>query len=227
MAVREMPDFIYYLCPKCDDVTEHAILKARIGKDNITGTFQCSECMRIFSESIRIPRQFEIPVLFSDGEVTEKTKTLVEENELIEVDDEFYLDDGRRVCVTLIDTDDGMRRNKVLASDIKKLWVKQFDVISVKISVNDNRRTVPFRIDAEPDDEFSVGMLLSFEHFDAVVHAIKTKTRLLRRGDAEAREIRRVYAKIRPKDYAVMEFQEEEFEFDESEYQIEDDDDDN
>lgn len=227
MAKREMPDFIYYKCPECDDFTEHTILKARMGNDNITGTFQCRACERVFSESIKIPRQIDIPVLFSDGMVTEKTQTQLEENEIISIDDEFYLDDGRRVCVTFIDTEDGSRKKREIASKIKKLWVKQFDIISVKISVNDNHRTLPFRIDAEPDDEFTVGMILSFENYDAVVHAIKTKTRLVRRGDAEAREIRRVYAKMRPKNYAVMEFEEEEFEFDESEYQIDDEEDDN
>ncbi len=224
MTTRNMPEFIYYECPDCKDVTEHTILKGRMGKDNITGTFQCRECGRVFSDSIRIPREFEVPVLFSDGNITERTQTKLLENEIVAVDDEFYLDDGRRVRVTLMDVEGGARRNKVPATDIKRLWVKQFDVLSVKVSVNDNHRTIPLRIDAEPDDEFAVGMVLSFEDFDAVVHAIKTVSRLVRKGSAEAREIRRIYAKIRPKNYAVMDFEEEDFEFDESEYQIEDED---
>ena len=94
----------------------------------------------------------------------------------------------------------------------------------MKISVNDNRRTIPLRIDAEPDDEFGVGMTLSFENFDAQIHAIKTVDRLVRRGSAEAREIRRVYAKIRPKQYEVLDFSDEEFEFDESEYEPQEED---
>jgi uncharacterized Zn finger protein len=218
MAERERPDFIYYECPDCDDVTEHDILKARMGKDNITGTFRCRDCGRTFSDSIKIPRQFEIPVLFSDGEVTEKTQTQLEDDEIISVGDEFYLDDGRRVCVTYLDLGDERRKEKARATEIKKLWVKQFDVLSVKVSVNDNRRTIPLRIDAEPDDEFAVGMVMSFEDYDAVIHAIKTKTRLVRKGSAEAREIRRIYAKIRPKNFAVMDFEDEEF--DESQYYI-------
>ena len=222
MEDREMPEFIYYECPDCDDITEHKVLRARLGRDNITGTFQCAECGRTFSDTIKIPRRFEVPVIFSDGDVTEKTVTVLEDNEIISVGDEFYLDDGRRVCVTLMDTADGARKKKAPATEIKKLWVKQFDVLSVKVSVNDNHRTVPLRIDAEPDDEFVVGTVLQFDSFDAQIHAIKTRTKLIRRGPAEAREIRRIYAKMRPKDYQPMEFGDEEFDFDESEYEIED-----
>lgn len=221
---RELPEYIYYECPRCDDVTEHDILKARMGRDNITGTFRCRVCERTFSDSIRIPRILEVPVLFSDGTVTEKTATALEENEILSLGDEFNLDDGRRVSITLIESADGVRRKKELAANIVRLWVKQFDVLSVKVSVNDNRKTFPVRIDAEPDDVFTVGMVLSFNSFDAVVHAIKTRTRLVRKGDAEAREIRRIYAKKKPKNYAIMDF-EEDADFDESEYLIEDDED--
>lgn len=224
MTDNEMPEFLYYQCPECDDVTEHDILKARMGKDNITGTFRCRDCGRVFTDSIKIPRSLTVPVLFSDGTVTEKTQTMLKSNEIVAEGDEFYLDDGRRVCVTLIDGIDGKKRKKRIATEIKKLWVKTFDVLSVKISVNDNRRTIPLRIDAEPDDEFGVGMTLSFENFDAQIHAIKTVDRLVRRGSAEAREIRRVYAKIRPKQYEVLDFSDEEFEFDESEYEPQEED---
>jgi len=226
MTEKEMPDSIYYECPECKDVTEHAILKGRMGNGNITGTFRCEECHRVFSDTIRIPKSFDVPVLFSDGEVTEKTQTQLESDEIVAVGDEFYLDDGRRVCVTYMDVEDGSRVKRSQATKIRKLWVKQFDVISVKVSINDNRRTIPLRIDAEPDDEYSVGMTLSFDDFDAEVHAIKTKTRLVRRGSAEAREIRRIYGKIRPKNYDVMDFHDEEYEFNEEDYQIDDDDDD-
>lgn len=224
MADKEMPDYIYYLCPSCDEVTEHDILKAKRGKDNITGTFRCRDCLRTFNESIKMPKTLEIPVLFSDGKTTEKTQTKLESNEIVAVGDEFYLDDGRRVCVTLMDADDGKNHRKLIATRIKKLWVKTFDVLNVKISVNDNRRTIPLRIDAEPDDEFTVGMMLSFENFNALVHAIKTTDRLVRRGSAEAREIRRIYAKIRPKQYDVMDFSDDDLEFDESEYEPQEED---
>jgi len=220
---RELPDTLFYECPDCDEETEHQVLKGKMGKATIEGTFRCNECGKVTSETIRIPELIEVPVVFSDGEVSETTRTTIESNDIIAIDDEFYLDDGRRVCVTHIDVIDGPQQKKVLATNVKKLWVKQFDVLSVKVSVNDDRKTYSLRVRAEPDDEFVVGTQLSFEDFDCLIHAIKTKHSLVRRGAAEARDITRIYGKIRKKRYDVLDLDDD---FDESDYIIDDDDDD-
>jgi uncharacterized Zn finger protein len=223
MMKRELPDTLFYECPDCDEETEHQVLKGKMGKATIEGTFRCNECGKVTSETIRIPELIEVPVVFSDGEVSETTRTTIESNDIIAIDDEFYLDDGRRVCVTHIDVIDGPQQKKVLATNVKKLWVKQFDVLSVKVSVNDDRKTYSLRVRAEPDDEFVVGTQLSFDDFDCLIHAIKTKHSLVRRGAAEARDITRIYGKIRKKRYDVLDLDDD---FDESDYIIDDDDDD-
>ena len=225
MIQREMPDTIFYECPVCDDVTEHQILKGKMGRATLEGTFRCNVCGRVTSETIKIPELLEVPVVFSDGEVSETTKTTIESNDIIAIDDEFELDDGRLVCVTHIDVDNDRKVKKALATDVRKLWVKRFDVLSVKVSVNDNRKTYPLRVQAEPDDEFVVGSMLKFEDFDCLIHAIKTKHSLVRRGVAEARDITRIYGKIRKKRYDVLDFDDDD-EFDEADYIIDDDDDD-
>ncbi len=221
MIQRPMPDTLYYECPVCDDYTEHQILKGKMGKATIEGTFRCNECGRVTSETVKIPELLEVPVVFSDGDVSEQTTTTLESNEIIAIDDEFFLDDGRRACVTHMDVEDGSNVRKALATKIKKLWVKQFDVLSVKVSVNDDRKTYSLRVEAEPDDEFVVGTQIEFEDFDCLIHAIKTKTSLVKRGAAEARDITRIYGKIRKKRYDVLDFSDD---FDESEYDIDDED---
>ncbi|MBR4226361.1 MAG: hypothetical protein IKR86_06270 [Candidatus Methanomethylophilaceae archaeon] len=222
MIQRPMPDTLYYECPVCDDYTEHQILKGRMGKSTIEGTFRCNECGRVTSETVNIPELLEVPVVFSDGDVSESTTTTLESNEIVAVDDEFFLDDGRRACVTHMDVEDGSNVRKARATEIKKLWVKQFDVLSVKVSVNDDRRTYSLRVEAEPDDEFVVGTQIEFEDFDCLIHAIKTKNSLVKRGSAEARDITRIYGKIRKKRYDVLDLSED---FDESDYDIIDDED--
>ena len=225
MVRRDMPEALYIPCPDCDDLTEHDILKGRMGNDNVTGTFRCTECGRVFSDTIRIPRILNVKVLFSDGDITETTETQLESNELITVGDEFYMDNGKRVCVTFIDVDTGERTKRAQADKIVRLGVKQFDVLSVKVSVNDDRVTYSLRVEAEPDDEFTIGMVLAFDDFDALIHAIKTKERLVKKGTAEAREIVRIYGKMRRKIYNVMDDVEEDLgEFNESDYLIVDDD---
>lgn len=224
MIERSMPDTIFYECPVCDDETEHQILKGRMGKATIEGTFKCNGCGRVTSETIKIPELLEVPVVFSDGDVYEVTKTTIESNDVIAIEDEFFLDDGRRVCVTHIDVKEGATKKKVLATNVKKLWVKQFDILSIKVSVNDDRKTYSLRVEAEPDDEFVVGTQLEFEDFDCLIHAIKTKHSLVKRGAAEARDITRVYGKIRKKRYEVLDLDEDDEDYDD--FVFDDDDDD-
>ena len=223
MIQREMPDTIVYVCSDCGEETEHQILKGRMGKATLEGTFRCNECGKVTSETIRIPEIITVPVIYSDGDVSEPTSTTLESNDLVQIDDEFEMDDGRRVCVTYIEVAAGRRVKKCVATDIRKLWVKRFDVLSVKVSVNDNRKTYPLRVQAEPDDEFVVGSMLKFEDFDCMIHAIKTKHSLVRHGSVEARDITRIYGKIRKKTYDVLDLDEE---FDESDYVLDDDDED-
>ncbi len=225
MIQREMPDTIVYECPDCGEETDHQILKGRMGKATLEGTFRCNSCGKVTSETIKIPELITVPVIYSDGDVSETTSTTIESNDIIEIDDEFELDNGMHVCVTHIDVEDGKKVKKALATRVKKLWVKRFDILSVKVSVNDNQKTYPLRIEAEPDDEFVVGTQLQFEDFDCLIHAIKTKHSLVRRGSAEARDITRIYGKIRKKRYDVLAFDDDE-EFDEADYIIDDDDDD-
>lgn len=215
MIQREMPDTIFYECPVCDDVTEHQILKGKMGRATLEGTFRCNVCGRVTSETIKIPELLEVPVVFSDGEVSETTKTTIESNDIIAIDDEFELDDGRLVCVTHIDVDNDRKVKKALATDVRKLWVKRFDILSVKVSVNDGGKTYSLRVEAEPDDEFVVGTQLEFEDFDCLIHAIKTKHSLVRRGVAEARDITRIYGKIRKKRYDVLDFDDDDDDYDE------------
>ena len=210
MAKREeVEDYLYIQCPNCDDLTEHDVLKGKMGKGSITGTFRCTECGRVFSDTIWIPKALKVKVLFSDGDVTETIETELMSNEILSVGDEFYLEDERRVCITNIESDDGKKGKAFQADRIKALWVKQFDILSVKVSVNDGQKTYSVRTEAEPDDEFVTGSILSFEGFDALVHAIKTKDRLIKNGSAEAREITRIYGKIRKKKYDVLDLEDD------------------
>lgn len=196
---ENLPATIMFECPDCKDVTEHQILRARLGKGNVSGTFQCLACGRISSTTVRLPKDLPVKVLISEEDETAATSTVLKEDEIVEVGDEFDLDDNRHVCISYIERKDGSRHKSCPASEVKALWVKAYDVLHVKVSVNDNRRTYPMYLKAEPDDEFTVGMVLPFDQWDCLVHAIKTKSKLLRRGTAEARDIVRIYGKVRRK----------------------------
>ncbi|HKM09648.1 MAG TPA: HVO_0476 family zinc finger protein [Candidatus Methanomethylophilaceae archaeon] len=210
MNEEELPEIIIYECAICDDYTEHEILKGRFGKASVSGTFKCIDCGTVEATTIRLPEELPVKVLYSDGDETIVTQTILMSNEVIEIGDEFFLDTGERVRVTKIEVTSGRTTKRIPAPRIKSLWVKQFGVINVKFSINDNHRTIAKMIEAEPEDTFTVGMMVPFEDFDCYVHAIKTKARLIRHGSAEAKEITRIYGKIRKKQYAVMDFDDDE-----------------
>ncbi len=209
MNEEELPEIIIFECAICDDYTEHEILKGRFGKASVSGTFRCADCGTIDNTTIRLPEELQVKVLFSDGDRTTVTETVLMSNEVIEIGDEFFLDSGERVRVTKIEVKAGRMTKRIPAPRIESLWVKQFGVINVKFSINDNHRTIAKMIEAEPEDTFTVGMTVPFEDFDCYVHAIKTKHRLIRHGSAEAKDITRIYGKIRKKQYAVMDFDDE------------------
>lgn len=208
---NDMPDSIYNLCPECEDTTEHRILKAKMGNFNVTGTFQCKECGRVFTGTIRLPKEFDVKVLISDEDITETAVTKLREDEIVAVGDEFDLDDGRHVQVTYIELPDGSRKKKVPATEIKALWVKYYGILNIKVSVNDYKKTYPMLCEAEPDDEFTIGMMMHFDLWDCVIHAIKTKDKLRRKGTVEARDIVRIYAKIRHRDGSTTPMDDEDF----------------
>jgi len=194
--MEDLPETIYTECPDCDDITEHVILNGRLGKSGVTGTFRCTGCGRVFTGTIRLPREFTVKAVVSTDDTSESTQTTVMENESPAVGDEFDLDDGRHVIITQIIDMKGGKRKSCSAVDIKELWVKEYGTLKVKVSVNSGRKTYPLYSEAEPDDEYAVGMMMHFDLWDAEITSIKTKTKLLRRGSAEARDITRVYAKI-------------------------------
>jgi uncharacterized Zn finger protein len=207
--MREVPEIIYYECPDCDDYTNHDVLKGQMGRATLMGTFRCEECGRVFSATIPMPELLTVKVIVSMGTETEVSSTEIESNDILAVDDEFFLDDGRRVRITALEIAEGRHVKKSKSELIKVIWVKQYDVLSIKVSVNDNRKTYSVRIEAEPDDDFEVGQTLQFENFDCLIHAIKAQYRLVRRGSVEARDIVRVYGKIRRKTYEVLDLEED------------------
>lgn len=196
--MEDLPETIFCNCTDCDDITEHAILNGRIGKSGVTGTFRCTECGKVHSGTIRLPRPFKVKAVVSKEEVTESAEATVMENESPSVGDEFDLDDGRHVVITQIIDVNLAKRKSCPAVDIKELWVKDFDTVKVKVSVNSGRKTYPLYTEADPDDEYEIGMMMSFDAWDAEITSIKTKNKLIRHGSAEAREIVRIYAQLVP-----------------------------
>jgi len=219
--MREIPEIVYFNCPECDDITVHDVLKGKMGKATLDATLKCQDCGRVFSTVVEIPRVITTKIVVSEGRNSEPTTIDLESDDLLVVGDEFLLDDGRRVRINALELNDGRRVKKAQAPDISTIWSILFDVLNVKVSINDVQKTYARYVRSEPDDEFYVGQTLSFRDMDCLIHSIKIKERMIRRGTAEARDIVRIYGKLRKKSYPVLEFDSDEFEFDENDLEPE------
>ncbi len=206
---RETPEQIIYDCVKCDDYTTHDVLKGRMGKTSLEGTFRCTECGNTFSATLKIPKMFKVPVIISDGPNSEKSETELEEGESIALGDEFFLEDGRRLRVCAIDLGEGQRKKKAKTEDVRTIWAQQFDNLNLKVTVNNNRKSYSRRVEAEPDDEFIIGQMLSLSDMDCFIHAIKTRDKLVSKGTAEARDIVRIYGKMKEKSVPILDFEDD------------------
>ena len=212
--MRETPEIVYFECPDCNDTTVHDVLKGKMGKVTLDATLKCQDCGRVCSATIEIPRELTVKIVVSEGRNSETATLDLESDDLLVVGDEFLLDDGRRVRINALELNDGRRVKKAQAPDISTIWSILFDVLNVKVSINDVQKTHARYVRSEPDDEFYVGQTLSFRDMDCLIHSIKIKERMIRRGTAEARDIVRIYGKLRKKSYPVLEFDSDEFDID-------------
>ncbi len=194
-------DVIYVECPDCGEVTLHEVLKGKVGKASLEATLRCQECQRVHAETVRQPETLLAPVIVSDGNDSIRLSTELESDDLLVLGDEFFVDDVY-VKITSLELKDGRRVKKAPATELETIWAKRFDRLSLKVSINNVHKTLSRSVDAAPDEEFAVGDILRFGKDDAVIHGIKARRRMVRRGAVEARDIVRIYCKFMRTTYA-------------------------
>jgi len=206
--MKEVPDEIYFECPDCDDITTHDVLKGRMGKNSLDATIKCQDCGLIRTTTIQFPKEMEVKVVISDGAESVSTSMVLEDDDLLKVGDEFHTDEGNLVKISAIELPQGKRVKTARATEITTIWAIYFETIDVKVSINDDRKTYSKSVPSSPDDEFTIGTILSFDDMDCMIHSIKIQGRMLRRGSAEARNITRIYGKFRKRSYTVLDLDE-------------------
>ncbi len=184
---------MYLVCPNCGEETEHEIISYRETKNGKEYILKCKNCGYTYSKIIKDDKMIDIKTITSSKDKSTVQKYTTFEDDILSVGEEIKVN-GVNSIITAIDTKE-KRVSKAVAKDIKTLWVKRFDKIIIKISVNRGEKTIPSEIVATPDEEFYIGDILDINGAHAVIHKIKTKERFVHRGGAAAREIVRIYAK--------------------------------
>ncbi|HUT28141.1 MAG TPA: HVO_0476 family zinc finger protein [Methanomassiliicoccales archaeon] len=190
-----IPNAIYAECPDCGEETLHEVLKGRLGKDGDTleGTLRCHQCQRVHNAVVREAKTIMVPVIVSDQGESRKAQLELPEDEIICLEDELVLDDLPIIISSL--EKGGARVTKAKVKDITTIWAKRFDRVWVKVSINDVHKTIPTEITALPDEEFSVGDLMTVGRYNVVIMHIKALDGMVRHGSVPARDIVRIYAK--------------------------------
>ncbi|MCL2785667.1 MAG: hypothetical protein FWD81_00380 [Methanomassiliicoccaceae archaeon] len=205
--MKGVPGEIYFECPDCDDTTLHDVLKGKMGKSSMDATIKCQDCGLIRTTTVQFPKQIEVKVIVSDGSESSVTMIMLEDDDLLKVGDEFHMDAGNLVRISALELPGDKRVKTARATEISAIWAIEFDMIDVKVSINDDRKTYSKTVTSSPDDEFTVGNILSFDDMDCTIHSIKIQGRMIRRGSAEARNITRVYGKYRKRSYAILDLE--------------------
>lgn len=191
------PWALYIECGVCSETTLHEVIKGkeREGATSfaVDGVFKCKKCGTVRQTSVSEEKPVVLQVVLSDGEGSRKSTITVDAEETLAVGDELFVGKDR-IIVTALEAE-GKTVEKAPARDRPVVWSKLFNRIKVKVSINRGHSTAAEAIEAAPDEEFSVGEILTIKRSKAVIHTIKTASGTLRQGAAAARAITRIYAR--------------------------------
>ena len=103
-------------------------------------------------------------------------------------------EEGLPCLVTAIEVK-ARRVPRAKASAVDTVWLKRYDRVKVKVSINTGRKTISRELWAAPDERFEIGDIVTAGNMKVLVHSLNTGGRRLRRGSAAAAEIRRLYGR--------------------------------
>jgi len=198
-VTMEVPGSLYVECPKCGEETLHQVLKGKTGKGKtLSATLQCDQCGNVKKEVIRPEKKQKLRLIVSHRENSIRDTAEFHPDDVLRIGDIFLYDDYD-VRITGIETQKA-RVGRAKASNIITLWVTRFDFVDVGISIKQGENTRSFKIQVDPNDEFSVGedMLIQGEKF--IIDKIKIPMMTVKRPTrgAFAYDIKRIYLKKPP-----------------------------
>ena len=80
-------------------------------------------------------------------------------------------------------------------SSVDTVWLKRYDKVKLKVSVNTGRRTKSLELWAAPEERFEVGDIVTAGGMKVLIHSMNTGGRKLKRGSAASKNIRRIYGR--------------------------------
>ena len=193
----DVPGALYLKCPECKKETLHEVLKGRGSERGpvmkLSALVKCSGCSAVRRVELREETEKAIEAVVSDAGVSARTVVKLDPASPVSLDDVVAVD-GVPCLVTAIEVGT-VRRREAIAKDISTLWLKRYDKVKVKLSINTGRRTVSRELWASPEEEFEVGDILGAGDMKVLIHSISAGGRRVRRGTVKAAEVSRMYGR--------------------------------
>ncbi|MFB3766631.1 MAG: HVO_0476 family zinc finger protein [Methanotrichaceae archaeon] len=178
-------------CPVCGVKTDHSTIKS--GKEKLVRCTGCGEVQTLQKERERVG---DVKVIVSKGGISMPYRIRLPLNEELHVGDDLLVDDERQDVVmtkiTSIETD--RRVDAAKAGEIKTVWARAIDNITVKVAVFKGGKTQSLKLPLPGDEIFELGEVRDIDRVKFKVTKIKL------RGEgfadrAEAKDILRVWGR--------------------------------
>ena len=178
-------------CPVCGVETEHSTIKS--GQEKLV---RCTGCGEIHSLQRERERAEDVRIIINKDGTSMPYRIRLPSNEELHVGNELLVDDERQDVVmaeiTSIETD--RRVNAALVGDIKTVWARAVDNVTVKVAVFRNGRTQSLKLSTSGDEIFEIGEVRDIDRVRFKV----TKIKLRGEGFADsapAKDILRVWGR--------------------------------
>jgi uncharacterized Zn finger protein len=182
-------------CPTCGEPREHQVLRAA----ESGWTVRCTKCKA--TRTLPAPpkvRLRAVPAILAEGATSRTVSIDVPMDEPVAPEDEFDFE-GHRIRVTAVERPDGSRPDSVLGRDLKVLYAKVFDTVTLSYTLNEGETTRSLQEEVEPELPVHIGAVRWVNGTTLVVKTLKSdQNRTLHRGLLLARNIRRVFADAAP-----------------------------
>ena len=179
------------LCPICEDVTGHQILREKEIGRGIDYLLRCEDCSNVHEMQFRAPPLKRIPFMLTDGPESYMATIDLDADEWLELGDVFEHDD-MAWRITRIESEKGPIEALEATKIIRAVALRQ-DMLRVKITKTRGEFSTPDVLIVEQGTSFKAGTIIDIGVQTWRIRAIHTGEGRTLRGTVDASNIKRMY----------------------------------
>tara|TARA_Y100000766_G_scaffold30711_1_gene21413 strand:- start:12853 stop:13632 length:780 start_codon:yes stop_codon:yes gene_type:complete len=180
------------LCPQCNEMTGHAILKETPKGTGADYLLKCEDCEKIHTAHIRPPPIVKIPFVLTEGPSSITKAIEIDADETLELEDVFEEDD-KLWSINQIEMKDGRYVKRCEASLVVRASALRCDMVRVKLTLTRGEDSSSDVLVVPADTPYTAGHLIDIDEHTWRIRAIHMGRARTLRGTVEARDIKRMY----------------------------------